>query len=134
MHVVSLETILGSVPANVSVPFLKTDTQGYDLAIIKSASKGQLCRVAKIMSETYLPGVSRVRYRNVQNDLSMWVEHMRRSGTSCRTRPRMTLEEWSTTPFGCGCEVGHVPLVGRALRCHFAEVRSASQQQCSERP
>lgn len=78
--VITLNSILSSVPKNVSIPFLKTDTQGHDFAVIKSASIANLRRVKKIMTETYLPGVARTRYHGVQNDISDWIPYMRQAG------------------------------------------------------
>lgn len=78
--VLSLGNVLDAVPSNITVDFLKTDTQGYDLAVIRSAGK-QLRRVKKIMSETYLKGIAEWRYENVKNDLDRdWMPYMRQSG------------------------------------------------------
>lgn len=79
--VLSLEALLRAVPKNVKIPFLKTDTQGFDLAVVKSAKMGSLRRVGKIMTETYLPGIEKVRYQNVKNDLGRdWMPFMKRIG------------------------------------------------------
>lgn len=79
--VLSLETLLNSVPPNIDISFLKTDTQGFDFAVIKSASRKSLRRVKKIMTETYLTGIERTRYRNVDNDLKKdWIPYMEEMG------------------------------------------------------
>lgn len=79
--VLTLEALLQAVPKHVRIPFLKTDTQGFDLEVVKSARRNTLRRVEKIMSETYLPGVERKRYANVRNDLGRdWIPFMKRVG------------------------------------------------------
>lgn len=79
--VLSLEALLSAVPPHVSIPLLKTDTQGFDFAVIKSASPKSLRRVKKIITETYLTGIERTRYQNVHNDLKKdWIPYMKEVG------------------------------------------------------
>lgn len=78
--VVSLESVLAAVPRNVSIDFLKTDTQGYDLSVVRSASREQLRRVRTLTTETYLKGAADVKYKNVQNNLEDWIPYMKSIG------------------------------------------------------
>lgn len=77
--VLSLENLLSAIPEHLEIPFLKIDTQGFDLAVVKSASRSKLRRVSKIMTETYLPSSS--TYEGVTNELIRdWIPHMRTMG------------------------------------------------------
>lgn len=86
--VLSLETVLAAVPTNVSIDFLKTDTQGYDLAVIRSASRLQLRRVRMLTTETYLKGAGNAKYKNVKNDLVDWIPYMRTMGFRLTNPPQ----------------------------------------------
>lgn len=69
--VVSLQTVLDAVPDGVNVEFLKTDTQGHDLAVVKSARPETLRRVGKLMMELYAgDSIGAVRYEGVRNSLN----------------------------------------------------------------
>lgn len=86
--VISLDTLLKAIPSNVMIPFLKIDAQGHDLAIVKSASKQQLNRIEKIMSETYLTDWAAKAYRNDEsNKLDDWIPYMRSMGFSLSNPP-----------------------------------------------
>lgn len=79
--VLSLDAVLDGVPREVQIDFLKTDTQGFDLQVIKSASRGNLRRLRKIKSETYLPQAEQTRYEGATNDLYRdWVPYMKKMG------------------------------------------------------
>lgn len=79
--VISLESVLGAVSKDVVIDMLKTDAQGFDLEIIKSASRETLRRVGKIRSETYLAGVAEKRYDGVKNELVRdWIPYMNNVG------------------------------------------------------
>eukprot|EP00177_Eucheuma_denticulatum_P006536 GFKZ01011899.1.p1 GENE.GFKZ01011899.1~~GFKZ01011899.1.p1 ORF type:complete len:301 (-),score=28.54 GFKZ01011899.1:287-1189(-) len=86
--VLSLESFLSAVPTDVKIEYLKTDTQGYDLNVIQSASRASLERVGKIMTETYLPGMARSRYEGVRNDLYRdWIPYMQQVGFALTNPP-----------------------------------------------
>ena len=54
------------------------DAQGFDLEIVKGASRQTLRRVQKIVAKTYLPRVAETRYKGVRNELQRdWVPYMR---------------------------------------------------------
>ena len=79
--VLSLEAVLRAVPRRVDVELVKIDAQGFDLEIVKGASRQTLRRVRKIVAETYLPGVAEARYKGVRNELQRdWVPYMRSVG------------------------------------------------------
>lgn len=86
--VLSLNTVLAAIPANISIDFLMTDAQGHDLAIIKSASVSSLRRVAKIKTETYLAAAAGLNYDGVHNDLSEWVPYMKAAGYRLTNPPK----------------------------------------------
>lgn len=78
--VLSLGTLLNSIPHNISISLLKTDTQGHDFAVVQSASTEQLKRIEKIVSETYLAD-HRDTYETVENDLEKdWIPFMQSIG------------------------------------------------------
>lgn len=78
--VLSLDSVLSAIPHNISINLLKTDTQGHDLSVIRSAGRQQLRRVKHLVTETYLKGASHSKYKGVQNDLDDWIPHMRDMG------------------------------------------------------
>lgn len=85
----SLDALLKAVPSRVRIRVLKIDAQGYDLGIVKSASVQQLARVERIMAETYLPGIARVRYEGVVNELHRdWMPFMEERGFRLENSPR----------------------------------------------
>jgi hypothetical protein len=65
--VLSLRTILESIPESVEITQLKTDMQGQDFAAISHAGKS-LRRVQSVLSEVYCNGFQ--TYEGVKNDLS----------------------------------------------------------------
>lgn len=86
--------MLKAVPANVEIEFLKTDTQGYDLDVVKSAGEG-IRRVGRIMTETYLRGIEERRYEGVRNDLVRdWVPYMREMGYTLQNPPDYEGDEY----------------------------------------
>lgn len=93
--VLPLEALLRAVPSDVDIPYLKTDTQGFDLEVVKSASVKSLRRVGKIMSETYLPGIAKVRYRNVRNELGRdWIPYMKKVGFGLTNPTNREMDEY----------------------------------------
>lgn len=79
--VLSLQSILSAIPNNIVIDVLKTDTQGHDFAVIRSAVPAQLRRVRRIITETYLNGMGKHRYKGVTNDLEKdWIPYMSSNG------------------------------------------------------
>lgn len=79
--VLSLERLLAAVPPHVDIPLLKTDTQGFDFTVIRSASRPALRRVARVMAEVYRGQGTYALPEGVSNDLEQdWIPHMRRMG------------------------------------------------------
>lgn len=86
--VISLNDLLKAIPEHIQIPFLKTDTQGHDLSIIKSASLQQLNRVHKIMSETYVSDWAAGAYQNNEsNKLEDWIPYMQSVGFKLSNPP-----------------------------------------------
>lgn len=87
VSVLSLDSVLSAIPDNVSINLLKTDTQGHDLSIIRSASREHLRRVKHLITETYLNDASHVKYKGVNNDLVNWIPYMRDMGFKLMNPP-----------------------------------------------
>jgi FkbM family methyltransferase len=51
--VLTLEQLFASIPANLTIDFVKTDMQSYDLKAVQSASIASLRRVRKYQTEVY---------------------------------------------------------------------------------
>lgn len=80
VSVTTLDAILESIPSDLTILLLKTDTQGHDFSILTSASINQLHRVHRIITETYLPSAKN-NYKNVRNDLVQdWIPYMKSVG------------------------------------------------------
>lgn len=79
--VIGLDALLKAIPMEVDIDILKTDAQGFDLDVIKSARRDTLRRVRMIKTETYLPGVAEKRYVGVKNELLKdWIPYMNKIG------------------------------------------------------
>lgn len=78
--VISLNTILEVIPSKLRIILLKTDTQGHDLSIIKSAERNQVRRIERMVTETHLSR-GNFYYKNTKNDLVKdWIPHMKSVG------------------------------------------------------
>lgn len=79
--VLSLKRLLSAVLRDVEIPLLKTDTQGYDFTVIRSASRTALRRVGRVMAEMYRGQGPYALPEGVSNDLDRdWIPHMRAMG------------------------------------------------------
>jgi len=77
--VIPLQDLLDSIPTDLEIEFLKTDTQGFDLSVLKSASREAIRRIARIQSETY--SATNERYAAVNNRLiEDWIPFMTEMG------------------------------------------------------
>lgn len=86
--VLSLQSILSAIPPEIKIPLLKTDTQGHDFAVLKSASIKELNRIDKVISETYLSSLSNRVYEGVNNDLEKdWIPYMTIAGFQLTNPP-----------------------------------------------
>lgn len=93
--VLSLQALLDAVPSNIEIQSLKTDAQGFDLDVVKSASPRSLRRIKKIVSETYLEGIGAARYEGVRNDLERdWVPYMKKVGFKLSNPTKKTNREY----------------------------------------
>eukprot|EP00939_MAST-03C_sp_MAST-3C-sp1_P000582 g582.t1 len=54
----SLRTVIDAIPSKIRISMLKTDLQGYDFAVVKSAGSVALSRVETILAETRLGTIS----------------------------------------------------------------------------
>ena len=99
---VTLEQLLAAIPTSIDILFLKTDLQGYDLAVIKSAGPS-LRRVFKVLSEASLSGVK--RYVDAPpNDFNLhWEPFMRRQWGG--------VFEMATTNFINETQIAHTALL-----------------------
>ncbi|GAB0494500.1 hypothetical protein MMPV_005794 [Pyropia vietnamensis] len=85
--VLTLGRLLKAIPPHVTIPLLKTDTQGFDFTIIKSADRAALRRVDRVMAEVYQNSTYYNLPDGVVNDLSEWVPHMERMGFQLTVPP-----------------------------------------------
>lgn len=80
VHVIGLDAVLASIPEQLKIIYLKTDSQGHDFSIISSASKRQIRRIPKISSETYCSDGAQY-YKNVRNNIEKdWIPYMNSIG------------------------------------------------------
>merc|ERR1712060_570154 len=78
VSVVSMETLIRSIPPNIDILHLKTDMQGFDFLAVKSAGKA-LCRIPTLVTELYVNG--HAPYEGVENDLELqWKPYMAKMG------------------------------------------------------
>jgi len=79
--VLTLPRLLAAVPPRVAIPLLKTDTQGFDFAVVAAADRATLRRVHTVVAEVYRRAGDYVLPAGVSNDLHAdWVPHMRAMG------------------------------------------------------
>jgi len=77
--VIPLQDLLDSIPTDLEIEFLKTDTQGFDLSVLKSASREAIRRVTRIQSETYSAGNQRYAAQN-NRLVEDWIPFMAEMG------------------------------------------------------
>lgn len=63
--VLSMATLLSSIPSTINIKHLKTDMQGFDFAAVSSAGRN-IRRIPEVYAEVYIGTAS---YEGVHNDL-----------------------------------------------------------------
>lgn len=76
---ISLASLIDSIPKQIEIEHLFLDIQGHDLSAIKSCSKHQLQRIKKITNECWKDGTQPF-YKDIDNYFASWKYYMENNG------------------------------------------------------